>query len=286
MAMRLASHDPDMHRRRSPPARQARAAFDALEQARCEALGCVPHARHDAQNLTACWTTAFPRATSRTSAHATTRPSRTPSPDPARNARRGSSRPRLHASSSISGDGSRRRPAAISAASTASSRTRRLRPGRQRSARPSRMTDALRGRPARTRTTDRNDSDQDQESEGQDGQSEARRRDARRCALRRPRAGDEAARPARRGGRNRPPPRCRRDETGEPRRRAALPPPGRAPRIARPNYKIFTTSFDEIVKAAELCDRGARPAARLSRQAARQPRPAPSRGSPTSCSAG
>ncbi|MEO5806551.1 cobaltochelatase subunit CobT [Devosia sp.] len=41
MAMRLASHDPDTHRKRAPIDPMARAAFDALEQARVEALGCV-----------------------------------------------------------------------------------------------------------------------------------------------------------------------------------------------------------------------------------------------------
>ncbi len=41
MAMRLASHDPATHRKRAPAEPDARAAFDALEQARCEALGCV-----------------------------------------------------------------------------------------------------------------------------------------------------------------------------------------------------------------------------------------------------
>ena len=41
MAMRLASHNADMHRKRAPADPEARAAFDALEQARCEALGCV-----------------------------------------------------------------------------------------------------------------------------------------------------------------------------------------------------------------------------------------------------
>ncbi|GLQ11732.1 cobaltochelatase subunit CobT [Devosia yakushimensis] len=41
MAMRLASHDPETHRKRSPMDPMARAAFDALEQARVEALGCV-----------------------------------------------------------------------------------------------------------------------------------------------------------------------------------------------------------------------------------------------------
>jgi Cobalamin biosynthesis protein CobT (nicotinate-mononucleotide:5, 6-dimethylbenzimidazole phosphoribosyltransferase) len=41
MAMRLASHDPDTHRKRSPMDPMARAAFDALEQARVESLGCV-----------------------------------------------------------------------------------------------------------------------------------------------------------------------------------------------------------------------------------------------------
>ncbi|CAN7312147.1 MULTISPECIES: cobaltochelatase subunit CobT [unclassified Devosia] len=41
MAMRLASHDPDTHRKRSPMDPQARAAFDALEQARVESLGVI-----------------------------------------------------------------------------------------------------------------------------------------------------------------------------------------------------------------------------------------------------
>ncbi|MDB5561028.1 MAG: cobalt chelatase, partial [Hyphomicrobiales bacterium] len=41
MAMRIASHNPETHRKRAPADPEARAAFDALEQARCEALGCV-----------------------------------------------------------------------------------------------------------------------------------------------------------------------------------------------------------------------------------------------------
>jgi cobaltochelatase CobT len=41
MAMRLASHDPTTHRRRAPLDAEARAAFDALEQARVESLGCL-----------------------------------------------------------------------------------------------------------------------------------------------------------------------------------------------------------------------------------------------------
>ena len=39
MAMRLASHNPETHRKRAPSDPDARAAFDALEQARVEALG-------------------------------------------------------------------------------------------------------------------------------------------------------------------------------------------------------------------------------------------------------
>jgi cobaltochelatase CobT len=39
MALRLACHDSKVHRRFSPEGRQARAIFDAVEQARCEALG-------------------------------------------------------------------------------------------------------------------------------------------------------------------------------------------------------------------------------------------------------
>jgi cobaltochelatase CobT len=49
MAMRLASHDAEAHRRRAPLDPEARAAFDALEQARVEALGCsrMPGMRHN-----------------------------------------------------------------------------------------------------------------------------------------------------------------------------------------------------------------------------------------------
>lgn len=41
MAMRLASHDENVHRRKAPADPEARAAFDALEQARVESLGCT-----------------------------------------------------------------------------------------------------------------------------------------------------------------------------------------------------------------------------------------------------
>lgn len=41
MAMRLASHDIKMHTKRAPIDPDAKAAFDSLEQARVEALGCV-----------------------------------------------------------------------------------------------------------------------------------------------------------------------------------------------------------------------------------------------------
>ena len=39
MALRLACHDPGVHRTLSPEGRHARAVFDAVEQARCEAIG-------------------------------------------------------------------------------------------------------------------------------------------------------------------------------------------------------------------------------------------------------
>jgi cobaltochelatase CobT len=39
MALRLATHDGKVHRRFSPTGRQARAIYDAVEQARCEAIG-------------------------------------------------------------------------------------------------------------------------------------------------------------------------------------------------------------------------------------------------------
>jgi cobaltochelatase CobT len=41
MALRLACHDGKVHRRFSPQGRQARAIFDAVEQARCEAIGAI-----------------------------------------------------------------------------------------------------------------------------------------------------------------------------------------------------------------------------------------------------
>ena len=49
MAMRLASHDPETHRKRAPADPEARAAFDALEQARVRGTGLRPHARHGRQ---------------------------------------------------------------------------------------------------------------------------------------------------------------------------------------------------------------------------------------------
>ena len=53
-----------------------------------------------------------------------------------------------------------------------------------------------------------------------------------------------------------------------------------------PDYTAFTLQFDEIVGGrGSLRPRGARPAARLSRQAARRICRAWSRGSPTGCSA-
>ncbi|GLK82025.1 cobaltochelatase subunit CobT [Ancylobacter defluvii] len=41
MALRLACHDPKVHKRHTPIGQQARAAFDAAEQARCESLGAI-----------------------------------------------------------------------------------------------------------------------------------------------------------------------------------------------------------------------------------------------------
>ena len=41
MALRLACHDGKVHRRFSPEGRQARAIFDAVEQARCESIGAL-----------------------------------------------------------------------------------------------------------------------------------------------------------------------------------------------------------------------------------------------------
>ncbi|GAB4071520.1 cobaltochelatase subunit CobT [Ancylobacter sonchi] len=41
MALRLACHDPKVHKRHTPVGQQARAAFDAAEQARCESLGAL-----------------------------------------------------------------------------------------------------------------------------------------------------------------------------------------------------------------------------------------------------
>ncbi len=53
MAMRLASHDADAHRKRAPADPDARAAFDALEQARVESLGCarMPGMKHNLSEM-------------------------------------------------------------------------------------------------------------------------------------------------------------------------------------------------------------------------------------------
>jgi cobaltochelatase CobT len=40
IALRMACHDPDVHRQHQPEGRNARAVYEAVEQARVEALGC------------------------------------------------------------------------------------------------------------------------------------------------------------------------------------------------------------------------------------------------------
>jgi cobaltochelatase CobT len=52
MALRMACHDPDIHRQHEPEGRNARAVYEAVEQARVEALGCERMAGV-AQNLSA-----------------------------------------------------------------------------------------------------------------------------------------------------------------------------------------------------------------------------------------
>src|SRR5713226_8165707 len=52
IALRLACHDPAVHRRLAPGGQQARAVFDAIEQARVEAIG-ARRMQGVAQNLTA-----------------------------------------------------------------------------------------------------------------------------------------------------------------------------------------------------------------------------------------
>ncbi len=61
MALRLACHDPKVHKRLSPAGQTARAAFEAAEQARCEAIGAL---RMDgvAQNLSAMLEDRYQRA--------------------------------------------------------------------------------------------------------------------------------------------------------------------------------------------------------------------------------
>src|SRR5690606_16578894 len=41
IALRLAAHDPEIHRQNAPQGKNARAVFDAVEQARVEALGSL-----------------------------------------------------------------------------------------------------------------------------------------------------------------------------------------------------------------------------------------------------
>ena len=65
------------------------------------------------------------------------------------------------------------------------------------------------------------------------------------------------------------------------------PPASGANERRGPDYKAFTTKFDEMIDAEDLCDPEELDApARLSRQAARRICRASSRASPTGCSAG
>ena len=79
LALRLACHDPAVHRANAPEGKNARAVFDAVEQARVEALGSQPHDGVAGTTSPPCSRTAITAATTRTSPTAPTRRSRTPS---------------------------------------------------------------------------------------------------------------------------------------------------------------------------------------------------------------
>ena len=80
MALRLACHDDAIHRRLAPQNDQARAVYDAVEQARCEAIGSR-RMTGVSNNLTPCWKIAISAAANmRTSALARRRRSRMRSP--------------------------------------------------------------------------------------------------------------------------------------------------------------------------------------------------------------
>src|SRR4051812_15193806 len=77
MALRLACHDPAVHRRIQPGGQQARAIFEAVEQARVEAIG-ARRMEGVAQNLTALLDDRFHRGKAGESTH----PAAAPPQDP------------------------------------------------------------------------------------------------------------------------------------------------------------------------------------------------------------
>ena len=79
IALKLACHDPAVHRRQMPAGQQGRAVFEAVEQARVEAIG-ARRMHGVAQNLGAMLDDSFTAASSTTSPTAPTRRSRTRSP--------------------------------------------------------------------------------------------------------------------------------------------------------------------------------------------------------------
>ena len=79
MALRLACHDPSVHRAHAPEGKNARAVFDAVEQARVEALGARRMGGVRAQPRRHARGPLSPRQLSTTSPTAPTRRSRMPS---------------------------------------------------------------------------------------------------------------------------------------------------------------------------------------------------------------
>ena len=143
----------------------------------------------------------------------------------------------------------------------------------QRSPRPS--------RPARRSQADRDDPDEseddsqdDEQSEGQDGQERHRGRQRSPCRSRTPRPARTTPRRATRRKPSPPPPTCRRTRRQARPRRRASPGGRREPRRRAPGARLQGL-LDALRRgdrrAGPLRPRGARPAARLSRQAARQP---------------
>ena len=289
MALRLACHNSEMHRRLSPQVASARAAFDAVEQARVEAIGARRmagrrrqsrrHARRPfpARPLCRC---RDPRGRADRGRARDDRARAPDRPKPPPNAQRMVDLWRALVEEKAGADLDRLGAAIEDQRAFAHSVHRLLS-----------SLEMIENRASTTRTEDdegeTDDVDEgDADTEGDDGEDDqtpdAREMEKSEAAAE---ATDDSEDRCRRRADRRIRGRGRllRFRTG--RRSEPTAAAGRRPEQRGPDYKAFTKKFDEVIAAEDLCDaRGAGAAALLSRQAAATISHRSWRGSPTACS--